>query len=44
MNGRDPALVAEWEKENIEPKENKKGQWESIYQLQVKWDKGATAY
>jgi hypothetical protein len=39
-DGRDPALVAQWEKESVEAKKNKKGHWESVYRLPGKWEEG----
>jgi hypothetical protein len=39
-DGWDPALVAQWEKESVEAKKNKKGHWESVYQLLGKWEEG----
>jgi hypothetical protein len=38
--GRDPALVASWEKESVMPQKNGKGEWESVYRLKAHWDKG----
>jgi len=38
--GRDPVLVAAWERENVLPWQNGKGEWESVYRLKAKWDQG----
>jgi Kyakuja-Dileera-Zisupton transposase len=40
--GRDPALIAVWEKESILPWKNKKGEWESVYRLKAEWDEGTS--
>jgi hypothetical protein len=36
----DPALVIAWEKESTSPKQNQKGEWESVYPLKAHWDQG----
>ena len=36
--GRDPALIAVWEKESVLPRKNLKGEWESVYRLKADWD------
>jgi hypothetical protein len=36
----DPELVATWEKESVLPQKNADGEWESVYHLKAKWDKG----
>jgi hypothetical protein len=38
--GRDPELVATWEKESVLPRKNRNGEWESVYRLKAEWDKG----
>ncbi len=38
--GRDPELVAAWEKESVLPRKNADGEWESVYRLKAEWNKG----
>jgi hypothetical protein len=38
--GRDPELVATWEKESVLPRKNADGEWESVYRLKAEWNKG----
>lgn len=40
--GRDPALIAVWEKESVLLWKDEKGQWESVYRLKAEWDEGTS--